>query len=201
MIVIGLTGGIGSGKSTVSQMLAELGAVVIDVDRLGHEALSPHTEAWQEVVTAFGSEILKPDGEIDRARLAQKVFGDAQAIERLNRIMHPRMYRLAQEKLARLEEEGVRVVVMDTPLLFEAHWTPLVDEVWVTYAPQEKVVERLRRRSGLSESEVRERLGHQMSPEEKARRGNRVIDTGAPLAEVKAQVEKLWRELMASGEV
>lgn len=198
MIVIGITGGIGSGKSTVSQMMVERGAAVIDADKMGHEVLRPGTEAWREVVEAFGKDILNPNGEIDRSRLARKVFGDDQAIEKLNRIVHPRMYQLARSRLEGLRREGIQVAVLEAPLLYEANWLPLVDEVWVTYLPQAEAIKRLRRRNGLSAALVKRRLRHQMPPREKARRADRVIDTRGTLEQAREQVEKLWQELMAS---
>jgi len=129
MIVIGLTGGIGSGKSTVAQFLAELGAVVLNADEVGHEAYRPHTETWQELVNAFGSGILQPDDEINRKKLGEIVFADSQALTRLNQIVHPRMFRMMQERIEGWREQGVEVVVLEAAILFEANWTSLVDEM------------------------------------------------------------------------
>jgi len=134
MKVIGLTGGIGSGKSTVSQFLAELGALILDADRVGHEALKPDTEVWRELVAAFGQQILTPDGNIDRAKLGDIVFGNPESLSQLNQIMHPRMYDTVKAQLEEYRRQGVDVVVLEAPLLIEAGWTSLVDEIWVTQA-------------------------------------------------------------------
>ena len=140
MKVIGLTGGIGSGKSKVSQFLAELGAVILNADEVGHEAFKPDTEIWRKVVAAFGRRILTPDGNIDRKRLGEIVFGNPESLSRLNQIMHPRMYALVKAQLEEYRRQGTRVVVLEAPLLIEAGWTSLVDEVWVTTASETTVL-------------------------------------------------------------
>ncbi|MDP2953025.1 MAG: dephospho-CoA kinase, partial [Chloroflexota bacterium] len=120
MLVIGLTGGIGSGKSTVSGVMADLGATVIDADKVGHQALKPKTPAWHDIVAAFGRGVLKENEEVDRAKLGQIVFSDPKALKRLNAIMHPRMSEMMRERLAALKAEGVGVVVLEAALLIEA---------------------------------------------------------------------------------
>ncbi|GAI70786.1 unnamed protein product, partial [marine sediment metagenome] len=153
MKVIGLTGGIGSGKSTVSQLLAELGAVILNADEVGHKALKPDTEIWRQVVAAFGRQILTPDGNIDRKKLGNIVFSNPESLSRLNQIMHPRMCALVKAQLEGYRRQGTRVVVLEAPLLLEAGWTSLVDEVWVTTAPEATVLKRLEERTGLSQAE------------------------------------------------
>ena len=125
MKVIGLTGGIGSGKSTVSGFLAELGAVIIDADKVGHEALKPDTEVWREVVAAFGRQILTLDGDINREKLGEIVFRNPESLSKLNQIMHPRMYDMVKAQLEGYRKQGVGVVVLEAPLLIEANWTSL----------------------------------------------------------------------------
>ena len=120
MKVIGLTGGIGSGKSTVSKFLKELGAVILDADKVGHEAFKPDTEAWREVVAAFGKQILALDGDIDRKKLGEIVFGNYEALARLNQIVHPRIYALVKAEIEEYRRQGVEVVVLEAPLLIEA---------------------------------------------------------------------------------
>ncbi len=195
MVVIGLTGGILSGKSTVAQMLSELGAVVIDADKIGHEVYRPQSEAWKEVVATFGSEILKQDGEIDRKRLADIVFHNPEALERLNQIMHPRMHDVMKEEIERLRREGVGVVVLEAALLVEAKWTDLVDQVWVTVAPEATVISRLKSRAGLSEEQALARIRSQLSLEERARHADVVINTDCSLNETRAVVEGLWERI------
>lgn len=191
-MVIGLTGGFLAGKSTISRMLAEKGAVVIDADKIGHEAYKPHTKAWQELRDAFGEGILKKSGEIDRQKLGEIVFSDPQALERLNKIVHPLMHEMIREEIDRLRGEGVAVVVLEAAVLIEANWTDLVDEVWVAVAPEEVVVKRLQNRGGLSEEQARARIRSQLPADERAKHADVIIDTDCELSEVRARVEELW---------
>jgi len=195
MIVIGLTGGILSGKSTISQMLAEKGAVIIDADKIGHEVYKPHTKTWQELVDAFGNSILKQNMEIDRKKLGDIVFNDSQALARLNEIVHPQMHSMMREEIERLRGEGVDTVVLEAAVLIEANWTDLVDEVWVALAPEEVAVKRLQNRGGLSEEQARARIRSQLSPEERAKHADVIIDTDCELSQVRAKVAELWQKL------
>ena len=195
MIVVGLTGGILSGKSTISQMLAEKGAVIIDADKIGHEAYKPHTKTWQELVDAFGMSILKENMEIDRKKLGEIVFNDTRALARLNKIVHPEMHSMMKEEIERLRSEGVGVVVLEAAVLIEANWTDLVDEVWVALAPEEVAVKRLQNRGGLSEEQARARIRSQLSPEERAKHADVIIDTDCELSQVRAKVAELWQKL------
>jgi dephospho-CoA kinase len=194
MIVIGLTGGILTGKSTVSGMLAERGAVIIDADKIGHEAYKPQTDVWDELVDTFGEWILKRDGEIDRKRLGDIVFHDPLALTLLNKIVHPRMREMIEEELKRLEEEGVPVVILEAAVLIEAKWNDLVDQIWVTTAPEEKVIDRLQNRAGLSEEQARSRIAAQLPPKEKVKHADVVIDTDCDLAELGIKVLDLWED-------
>lgn len=195
MIVIGLTGGILTGKTTISQMLSDLGAVIIDADKIGHEAYRPHTEVWREVVAAFGRDILHQNDEINRRKLGEIVFSNPQALKRLNQIMHPRMHRMIEEQIESLRQQKVNVVVLEAAVLIEANWIDLVDEVWVTTAPEATVIERLRNRSGLSEEQARARIRSQLPSEERVKHADVVIDTDCDLAEVEVKVKELWEEL------
>jgi len=195
MKVIGLTGGIGSGKSTVSQFLAELGAVILNADEVGHEAFKPDTEIWREVVATFGRQIVTPNGNIDRKKLGNIVFGNPESLSRLNQIMHPRMYALAKAQLEEYRQQGTRVVVLEAPLLLEAGWTPLVDEVWVTTAPEATVLKRLEERTGLSQAESLTRIRSQLPSTERVRHADVVINTDCALDELKSKVTELWQRL------
>ncbi len=197
MKVIGLTGGIGSGKSTVSRFLAELGAVIIDADKVGHEALKPVTELWREVVAAFGEQILTPSGDINREKLGEIVFSNPDSLVRLNRIMHPRLYEVVKAQLEEYRRRGIGVVVLEAPLLIEAGWTSLVDEIWVTVASEATVLQRLQERTGLSEPESLSRIRSQLSFVERVRYADITIDTDGELDELRARVEKLWRGLQS----
>lgn len=196
MIVIGLTGNIGTGKTTVSQILAKHGAVVIDADKLGHELLKSYTQTWQELVLTFGKSILKPDDEIDRRQLAEIVFNDPKVLARLNQILHPRMYQIAKERIEGWRRQGAKVVVLEAPLLIEASWISLVNQIWVTTAPEAVMVERLKKYKGLDEAQVLSRLHSQLPQEEKVRQADEVINTDCSLAELEAEVAKLWQKIV-----
>jgi len=191
MPVIGLTGNIGTGKTTVSGILADLGATTIDADKLGHELLQSDSQVYQEVVAAFGESVLNPKREIDRRKLARLVFNDPAALDRLNQTMHPRMYDMARDKIEQCRKQRVNVV-LEVILLIEAGWTTLVDQVWVTVAPEAVVVERLKAQRGLSEAQILARLRSQMPSDEKVKRADVVIDTDCPLPDLKARVSDLW---------
>ena len=192
MLVIGLTGGIGTGKSQVSKVLKELGAAVIDADLLGHEAYSPHTGTWAEIVEAFGKNVLTPGGEVDRKRLGAIVFNDSAALARLNAIMHPRMYEMIEERLAELRGRGHEVAIVEAALLIEANWQPLVDEVWVTATPEDEVVRRLQAQRGLDEEASRARIHSQMPQSERLRHADIVINNGGAPEDLVDRVKQLW---------
>ena len=193
--VIGLTGGMGSGKSTVSQLLAEFGAVVIDADKVGHEAYQHGTKTWQELVAAFGEQIVAADGSIDRKKLGVIVFGSPEQLARLNRIVHPRMFEMMQERIQQYRQQSVKVVVLDAAILFEANWTPLVEEVWVVVASEAAVVARARARTGLPEEQIRSRLRSQMPVEDKIKRADVVIRNEGTVEDLRKQVEGLWARI------
>ncbi|MFC1918366.1 dephospho-CoA kinase [Chloroflexota bacterium] len=195
--VIGLTGGIGSGKSTVSQCLAELGAVIIDADKVGHEAFKPDTEAWREVVATFGNQVLTTGGEVDRKKLGEIVFNDPESLSRLNRIMHPRMHEMMKARIEEYQRQRVDVVVLEAAILIEANWTPLVDEVWVTVAPEATVVERVKKQRGLAEEQILTRIRSQLSTEERTSHADTVINNDNDLDELKTKVKTLWEKLLA----
>jgi dephospho-CoA kinase len=193
--VIGLTGGMGSGKSTVSQLLAEFGAVIIDADKVGHEAYQPNTKTWQELVAAFGQQIVAPDGAIDRKKLGAIVFGSPEQLERLNHIVHPRMFEMMKERIEQYRRQGVKVVVLDAAILFEANWTPLVDTIWVVVATESVVITRAKARTGLPEEQIRSRLRSQMSNDERTKRANVVIHNDGTFEDLRAKVKELWTAL------
>ncbi len=195
MKVIGLTGGIGSGKSTVSSFLAELGAVIIDADKVGHELLKSDTEIRRKVVAAFGRQILAPDGEVDRKKLGGLVFESPQALSRLNRIMHPPINNAIKAQLERYRRQGAGVVVVEAPLLVEAGWTSMVDEVWVTVASEATVLNRLEKEMGLSQLESQARIHSQLSSKERVKHASVVINTDLSLDKLKAGVGRLWQRL------
>ena len=197
MKVIGLTGGIGSGKSTVSQYLAELGAVVIDADKVTREALSPDTKIGHEVIATFGQAILTPTGEIDRQKLGEIVFNNPEALSQLTQIMHPPMYEMVKARIEEYRHQGVDVVVLEAIALIEANWTTLVDEVWVTVAPEDTVIRRIKQQRGLSEEQILARINSQLSREEWSKHASVVINNDGDLYKLKTEVKKLWASLHA----
>lgn len=195
MKVIGLTGGIASGKSTVSRYLKELGAYIIDADIIAREIVKPGKPAYREIVSCFGKEILRPDGEIDRARLGSMVFADPVARERLNQITHPRVKEAMEQELAQCKARGVRIAVLDVPLLYEAGMDKMADEVWVVWLPEPVQIERLISRDGLDEEAARMRVISQMPLDEKKKRGDVIIDNSGDLDDTYRQVIKYYSHL------
>jgi dephospho-CoA kinase len=195
--VIGLTGGIASGKTTVSARLEELGAQIIDADRIGHEIIAPGGPAYDPVLEAFGRDILAPDGTVDRRKLGALAFADPERLKRLNGISHPIMARRMGEQIAaaraRRPAERPPLIVLDAAILLEAGWDRLCDAVWAVEAPPEAALARLIARNGLSEEQARRRLESQWSNAERARRAQRVISNSGTIEALKDQVTTLWR--------
>jgi dephospho-CoA kinase len=197
MLVIGLTGSIGTGKSEAARQLEMLGASIISADQVGHEAYTPNTEAWEQVVAAFGDDILQGDKEIDRRKLGAIVFSDSSQLDKLNAIMHPRMARMVSDKIEVLRGQGVKVVVVEAALLFEAGWDTLVEEVWVTDSSEDIVVGRLEERNGLSEEEAKKRINSQMDRAERIERSDFVIDNSSDMAGLESAIKELWDRRVA----
>jgi dephospho-CoA kinase len=193
--VIGLTGGIGSGKSTVSKFLAELGAVIIDADKIGHESYLPDTETWQKLVKTFGKEILANDNTIDRKKLGTIVFDNPEKLKQFNFIVHPPMFEIARKKIEESRKKQSKIIILDAPILFEANWTPLVDEVWVVVANEATVLRRAVARTGLPEEQIRARINAQMSNEERIKQANAIIRNDGTTEDMRKQVKKLWDNL------
>ena len=197
MLVIGLTGGIGTGKSEVARLLAGRGARVIGADQVGHEAYRPNSEIWREVVDVFGKHVLNPNGEIDRKKLGDIAFSSPGNLFKLNKIMHPLIARIMAEKIERFRAEGVPVVVLEAALLFEAGWDQLADEVWVTDSSPDLVMERLHSRNGLSEGEIQRRIRSQMPPAERIAKADAVIENSGDLQQLEHKVKSLWNSRVA----
>jgi len=186
----------------VSRFLAELGAVVIDADKVGHEAFKPGTESWKEIIAAFGREVLTPGGEIDRRKLGEIVFGKPELLSRLNQVMHPRVYDMVKAQLEEYRQQGVKAVVLEAPLLVEvntkgASLIELVDEVWVMVASEATIVRRLEERSDLSRERALARIKSQLSSRERIKRADVVINNDGDLGDLKARVGELWQRLNA----
>ena len=196
MIVIGLTGGIASGKSTVARLLADRGARVIDADRLGHRAYQPGSAAHAAVAEAFGPDVVAADGHIDRKALGGKVFGRPDQLDRLTRIVWPEIRRLARQEIDRIAREAPdATVVLDAAVLLEAGWEDLVDEIWVTVVDRATAIARAVARGGLDEKSAGARLDAQLSSREREARARVVIDNTGDLTALEARVDEAWRSL------
>lgn len=203
--VVGLTGGIATGKSTVAHMLTRLGAAVIDADAIVHELQAPGTPVLRGIVAAFGPEILRPDGSLDRARLGRHVFADPEARARLNGIVHPAVGAEMARRLEAARRAGARLVVLDIPLLLESRARgggagDLVEAVILVYAPEALQVERQMARDRTSREEAQARVRAQMPIEEKRRLADHVIDNSGSLEETRRQVRALYTELLGDEE-
>jgi len=197
MLVVGLTGSIGTGKSTVAAMLAARGAWVVDADRIGHALQEPGTACHRQIAEAFGAEILEPDGRIDRRRLGARVFADPDARRRLEAIMHPAIWEACEREVRRAEAAGAPFSVVDAALILEAGQRHRFDVIVVVAAPEEVQMQRLAAQRGLSEAEVRQRQQSQWSPAVKAAHADVVIDNGGDLSATEAQVNRLVEVLQA----
>lgn len=196
--VIGLTGGIGSGKSAVARLLAERGAAVVDADAAAHQVYRAGTAGWTEIVAAFGREILDGAGAISRRKLGALVFHDAAARDRLNAIVHPQVRRLLSEQVARLQRRGAAVVVVEVPLLIEAirnaaGWRRMFDEIWVVTAAEAEVIERVRARGRMSEATIRAVIAAQLTPEQRLPYADVVIDNRGSMEQLRSRVAQIWR--------
>jgi dephospho-CoA kinase len=192
--LIGLTGGVGSGKSTVAAMLRELGAEVVDADEASHAAYEPGTPGFALVVREFGDDYVR-DGRIDRPRLGRLVFKDADARRRLNAIVHPLVREWMAERTADAALRGAAVVVQDVPLLFENGLERLYSSVILVYVPEEVQVERLVKGRGFTPEQAREVIAAQMPIEEKRRLAHHVIDNSGTTEHTRAQAIDLWTHL------
>ena len=195
MLRVGLTGGIGSGKSEVSRRLAACGAVVVDADLLAREVVAPGTDGLGEVVAAFGSAVLGPDGALDRAALGRRVFDHEEARRRLEAVIHPRVRQRAAE-IERQADDGA-VVVHDIPLLVETGQQGDFDVVVVVDAPDDVRVERLVSERGMAATEARSRIAAQASREQRLAAADEVIDNGSEVSALDAQIDTLWQRLVS----
>jgi dephospho-CoA kinase len=192
--VIGLTGGIGSGKSTVSAMLADLGARVVDADKIGHFVYRPGSEGFRAVVEAFGREVVAADGTIDRARLGAIVFADPEARARLNAIVHPLIGAELAARIAAARDDGYEgPVVVEAAILIEAGWRAIVDQLWVVSVKRETAIARVVGSRNMSRADVERRIDTQLSDAERRRQADVVIENDGDVDALRAQVEAAWR--------
>ena len=195
MLLVGLTGNIASGKSTVARLLIDRGATLIDADVLARRAVDPGTPGLERIVERWGEDVLAPDGTLDRGELRRRVFGDADQLEELNAIVHPEVQRMREDRLAEARARGDRIVVCDIPLLFERNLAEDFDCIILVDAPRPIRLERLVRDRGLHETEAMEMIASQMPAELKRARADFVIENDGSLRELASRVNEVWVEL------
>ena len=197
MIQAGLTGGIATGKSTVSEIFRQAGAVIIDADKIGHQAMRKGLPAWRDIVEHFGHDILQSNGEINRRLLGDIIFNDAAKKNALNRIVHPQVMQEISRQLAPIEKETpTAVVILDIPLLIDVGWHRDVQEVILVYAPEEIQLQRLMVRNGLSQKEGMARIRSQLPIEEKKQFASIIIDNSGNLENTKQKTLAVYDYLM-----
>jgi len=196
LMIVGLTGGIASGKSTVAEMLAQLGAPIIDFDLLAREVVGPGEPAFREIVAYFGDEVIGEDGNLDRKRLSGIVFRDAEKRKTLEDMTHPRILKAFVRQVRQLAEKDPRAIIQAViPLLFEGHLEPLAHKVVVVYVSPETQIDRLMRRDQISREEAERILNAQMPIDQKAARADFVIRNEGDITETKKAVKALWQQL------
>lgn len=193
MKVIGLTGGIASGKSTASAYLRELGAAIVDADAISRASTRCGGAAFEAVCAAFG-DILGADGEIDRRKLGGIVFADEDARRKLNSIVHPAVMAESRAQIENARASGVKMCILDVPLLFETGMEKLCDETWLIYVPREEQIRRMAERDGLDAAAAAARIDSQMPLEEKLKRADVAIDSSGTIEQTREKLCRLWEE-------
>ena len=194
MLRIGLTGGIGSGKSAASGILGILGAGLIDADLVGHASYRSGTEGFEKVTKAFGNDLIGDDGEIDRKKLGPIVFSEPDNLNKLNAILHPIIYSMIKTELTNMENSGEQVAVVEAAILIEANWQDLFDELWVVDADKEEVIRRLIDRNNVTREQALERIESQMDRVERNGYADAVIENNGGLLELENNISRLWNE-------
>ncbi len=193
MFVIGLTGGIGTGKTEVTHVLRDLGAVIIESDKVAHLSYRPGTDAYEEIVEQFGKEVIDDSGVIDRAKLGGLVFADPDLRIQLETIVWPAVRGWITERLIQEKERGTKIIVVEVPKLFEAGWEDLADSIWTVEAPSASIAQRVNVRSNLSETQKNARVQAQMTKWERAERADLLIENSAELVDLRERITNLWR--------
>jgi dephospho-CoA kinase len=193
MLTIGLTGGIGSGKSTVTQILSEFGAPIVDADKVAHTTYAPGAPAYDAVIAAFGPEVVAPDRTIDRRKLGALVFGNPEQLGKLTSIVWPATFESIRRTVADLRARGATLpIVVEAAILIEANWQPLFDEIWLVRAAREQVLARIERQRGLKPAETEARIRAQLSDEDRARHASLVIENNGSLDELRDLLKTVW---------
>ena len=194
MLRIGLTGGIGSGKSAAARILGTLGAGLIDADLVGHASYRAGTEGFDKVIEAFGDDLIGSDGEIDRKKLGPIVFSEPGNLTRLNEILHPIIYSMIKTELNNMENSGEKVAVVEAAILIEANWQDLFDELWVVDTDKEEVIRRLIDRNNVTRDQALERIESQIGREERNGYADAIIKNNAGLLELEKNISCLWND-------
>lgn len=194
-VVVGLTGGVATGKTTIARMFQDLGAQILSADEVVHRLIEPGTEAWKQIRQEFGREVVGPDGNIDRSRLGDLVFQDPEKRRRLEAILHPPVLDYLRKEADSFRKSGDGVLILEVPLLVEAGALPLVDKVLVVTAEQESQISRLEKRYGMSREAAILRISSQLPLAEKVKYADWVISTEGTLESTKKQVERVWCDI------
>ena len=197
MLTIGLTGGIGSGKSTVAQILGEFGAPILDADKVAHTTYAPGAPAYDAVIAAFGPQVVAADRTIDRKKLGSIVFGNPERLNQLTSIVWPATRESIRRNVADLRASGSKLpIVVEAAILIEANWQPLFDEIWLVRASREQVVARIESQRGLKPAETEARIRAQLSDEERAKHATLVIENNGSLEELRELLKTVWAEAL-----
>ena len=191
MYTIGLTGGIGTGKSEVLSILRDLGASTVEADLLAHEIYSPGKPAWQDIIDTFGSGILTPEQQINRKKLGEIVFADRNKLSKLNQIVHPRIFDHLKELIEEQKMVGTRLLVIEAAVLIEAKWTEMVDSVWVVQASKGIIINRLKEKTTLTEEQITQRINAQISDGQRQKKANEILTNNGDKSDLRDQVRKL----------
>jgi dephospho-CoA kinase len=199
-LIVGLTGGIVGGKSTVASMFNKLGAKIVDADELGHSVILPHKPAWEKITKLFGKDILQNDLAIDRGKLAKIVFRNQALLKKLNEITHPEIIKLIKKKIHLAKNKThnqEKILIIDAALIYEAKIDRLMDKIIVVYISENEQAKRLIKRNNLSKEEALQRIKSQMPMKEKVKMADYVINNSNSLVKTREQVETIWQELVS----
>jgi dephospho-CoA kinase len=198
-LIVGLTGGIVSGKSTVAKMFKDLDAKIIDADKLGHSVILPHKTAWRKIVKLFGENILKEKLEIDRRKLGQLVFNNQKLLKKLNEITHPEISKIIKSNIQKFinnPNQSKKILIIEAALIYEAKIDGLMDRIILVYIDEEEQIKRLMKRDGFSREDALKRIKSQMPIKEKIKKANYVINNNDTLDKTKEQVKIIWQQLI-----
>jgi len=196
-LIVGLTGGIVGGKSTVASMFRDLGAKIIDADKLGHSVIFPNKPAWKKIVKIFGKDILQNDLTINREKLGKIVFTNQTFLKKLNEVTHPEITKMIKKEIDSATNNQEKVLIIDAALIYEAKIDRLMDKIIVVYIDKDEQIKRLIKRNNFSRDEALQRIRSQIPMKEKAKMADYVIDNSNSLSKTREQVEKIWQSLVS----